>query len=73
MKKLTQEELAEDDVIVIITDRANLPKEVYEILRLYIGHRNATSTTYKLPAYQARELNELSRLHQQAISKGTTP
>ena len=46
MTRLTQEELSEPDVTLVMT-RAQfdaLPREVYELLRLFIGHDDGRRT-----------------------------
>lgn len=68
MKKLTDEELREPDVEYIVPDGTELPDEIRQILRLYIGKTvvNRTNgqrgTRYSIPAYLAREwLSEYDR------------
>lgn len=59
--RLTQQELSEPDVTLVMTHAQydNLPKEVYEYLRLYLGYDNGRRIVYKIPAYLYRQLEAM--------------
>lgn len=69
MKKLTDQELKENDITIYIPEGAILPEEIRNYLALYIGtpcrHKKTKKayTKYTLPAYQVRQwLKEYSHL-----------
>jgi hypothetical protein len=61
MRKLTDVELKEPDVVLTIPyDRFSLiPKTVWDELSAYIGRDTGRSYIYRLPAYLARALEEM--------------
>lgn len=62
MRQLTNEELAEGDVTLVMT-RAQydaLPAAVYEQLRLYVGRDDGRRITYRVPAYLYREMEAMA-------------
>lgn len=73
MRRLTQAELAEPDITVIIPDNADLPREVKLTLDCFVGKYVKGGVSYSLPAYLARELNELARIHHQALQPEGQP
>lgn len=62
MKKLTQAELSEPDVLFIIRyDKwACIPQEGRDMLRAYIGQDTGKDFRFTLPAYLARQIEEMS-------------
>jgi len=66
MRRLTDEELAEADVTLVMT-RAQydaLPAAVYEQLRLYVGRDDGRRITYRVPAYLYREMEAMAARRQ---------
>lgn len=64
MTRLTQKELSEPDVKLVMT-RAQfdtLPREVYELLRLFRGHDDGRYITYTVPAYRYREMEAMAEV-----------
>jgi len=61
MKRLTQDELAEPDVIFSIAhSREHLvPRCAWEILDLFIGRDTGTAYVYTLPGYRSREILQM--------------
>jgi hypothetical protein len=60
-RRLTDAELAEPNYELVIPEGATLPREVHEMLRLYMGLRVTNRRTgqqgirYSIPGYLARE------------------
>ena len=63
MTRLTQEELSEPDVTLVMTHAQfdALPRTVYELLRLFIGHDDGRRITYTVPAYRYREMESIAK------------
>jgi hypothetical protein len=61
MRRLTNEELAEGDVALVMTHAQYdaLPAVVYEQLRLYVGRDDGRRITYRVPAYVYREMEAM--------------
>ena len=61
MRKLTESELKEPDIVLTIPyDRFSLiPKPIWDELNTYIGKDTGQSYVYRLPAYLARELEKM--------------
>ena len=61
-RKLTDEELSEPDVVLIIPLKTwrSLPEGVKKELQAYRDRGNDTKFIYRIPAYLARQLEELA-------------
>lgn len=76
MKKLTDDELREPDVIFIFTYAQidSLPeparKEIYGLLNPYIGYDSGYSYTYRIPAYLAHQIQEIASLSGRKLQSG---
>lgn len=62
-RKLTDEELSEPDVTLIIPNDkwAQLPQEVKDYLNFYIDRGNDSCSKYTVPAYLVREFEAIAR------------
>lgn len=67
MRKLTDSELSEPDVILTIPNGLALPKAVWAELDLYIGQETKQGTVYKIPAYLARQLTFIARIEREQL------
>jgi hypothetical protein len=56
MLKLTEAELTEPDVVLVIPFAAGWPKSVGYLLDSYIGYERGGTWVYKVPAYIARQV-----------------
>ena len=63
MRRLTDDELREPDVTLIIpySKAAMVPREVWETLKYFIGKDTGKAYIFTVPAYRAREFLEYGR------------
>ena len=63
MTRLTQEELSEPDVTLVMTyaQYDALPRDVYELLRLFRCRVVGRRITYTVPAYRYREMESMAK------------
>ena len=66
MRQLTDKELAEADVTLVMSQAQYdaLPAAVCEQLRLYVGRDDGRRITYRVPAYLYREMEAMAARRQ---------
>ena len=70
MRELTEAELTEPDVVLVIPFAVGWPKSVGYLLDGYIGYERGGTWVYKVPGYIARQVDAVYYAAQTATCNG---